>query len=324
MRSWRDLVEAVVFAFLRGCWDCCAPGAEVVVVAAVRLSLVADIVKVKVGFPSQWRTGAMLRMPPLLEDSFSAMMATDILGTTLTPRITKIEGSAGDDRLGKDDLVYLSISLSENGASEFVSECERINEVVVKYVFDAQTAENPKRIEFIRERLFPVANKFGDEVVLRAKLIGLKPLTLPTACCMRMTFTKTVWIAPGGKFGIHIFVEFNEDDIPIELLSGPPVEDDDEEYCCPITLTPPVHPVTTECGHTFERSALERYRIELLYRSRAAACPLCRHVMANAHKFAFGLKVKTCTITHFFKKIKDACAAAAAYWWRAATAGARR
>ncbi|KAJ1618280.1 hypothetical protein T492DRAFT_892318 [Pavlovales sp. CCMP2436] len=51
-------------------------------------------------------------------------------------------------------------------------------------------------------------------------------------------------------------------------------EDEEEERICPFTLEPPVDPVTTLCGHVFERAALAQYRASGL--PNASTCPLCR------------------------------------------------
>jgi len=62
-------------------------------------------------------------------------------------------------------------------------------------------------------------------------------------------------------------------------------ETDEPPVVCPITLEPPVTPVTTPCGHTFERDALEHGR------AQSSQCPLCRAVIPNAHQPFFGLAV---------------------------------
>jgi hypothetical protein len=59
---------------------------------------------------------------------------------------------------------------------------------------------------------------------------------------------------------------------------------------CPITLEPLVDPVTTPCGHTVERNALEQQRTQGLPSSRSC-CPLCRAPIPNAHLPYFGLEV---------------------------------
>ncbi|KAJ1629454.1 hypothetical protein T492DRAFT_873295 [Pavlovales sp. CCMP2436] len=58
---------------------------------------------------------------------------------------------------------------------------------------------------------------------------------------------------------------------------------------CPITLDPLVDPVTTPCGHTYEREALEAYRASRL--ASLSRCSVCRASIPNAHLPYFGLGV---------------------------------
>jgi len=55
---------------------------------------------------------------------------------------------------------------------------------------------------------------------------------------------------------------------------------------CPLTLEAPEQPVSTPCGHSFERDALEQFRL-----AGGRTCPLCRTPLPNPSVRAFGLAV---------------------------------
>lgn len=57
---------------------------------------------------------------------------------------------------------------------------------------------------------------------------------------------------------------------------------------CPISMRPLLDPVTTPCGHNFERDALEGYR-RSLPKGSVATCPLCRSKLPNESTMFFGL-----------------------------------
>ncbi|KAJ1641344.1 hypothetical protein T492DRAFT_852945 [Pavlovales sp. CCMP2436] len=56
-----------------------------------------------------------------------------------------------------------------------------------------------------------------------------------------------------------------------------PVMSAEPPCICPLTLEPPKEPVTTPCGHTFERAALEMHRTPL----------------GNQNVECFGLRINT-------------------------------
>ena len=58
---------------------------------------------------------------------------------------------------------------------------------------------------------------------------------------------------------------------------------------CALTLDVPFDPVTTHCGHTFSRAALDGLRTSAT--PAAALCPVCRAALANAEAPCFGLEL---------------------------------
>ncbi|KAJ1620922.1 hypothetical protein T492DRAFT_1074322, partial [Pavlovales sp. CCMP2436] len=70
-----------------------------------------------------------------------------------------------------------------------------------------------------------------------------------------------------------------------------PVMSAEPPCICPLTLEPPEEPVTTPCGHTFERAALDMHRT--VANAGRTLCPLCRQPLGNQDVECFGLRINT-------------------------------
>ena len=78
-----------------------------------------------------------------------------------------------------------------------------------------------------------------------------------------------------------------------ELYKESTIEDTLDVYCCALSADLIANPVTTLCGHTFDRDALELYRIRRREQSLPANCPVCSWKMPNEDVVVFGIKVNT-------------------------------
>ncbi|KAJ1632215.1 hypothetical protein T492DRAFT_990432, partial [Pavlovales sp. CCMP2436] len=70
-----------------------------------------------------------------------------------------------------------------------------------------------------------------------------------------------------------------------------PVMSAEPPCICPLTLEPPEEPVTTPCGHTFERAALDMHRT--VAHAGRTLCPLCQQPLGNQDVECFGLRINT-------------------------------
>mmetsp|Transcript_29575 Transcript_29575/g.69200 ORF Transcript_29575/g.69200 Transcript_29575/m.69200 type:complete len:234 (-) Transcript_29575:43-744(-) len=108
------------------------------------------------------------------------------------------------------------------------------------------------------------------------------------------------------------------------LLRALPVMSAEPPCICPLTLEPPEEPVTTPCGHTFERAALDMHRT--VAHAGRTLCPLCRQPLGNQDVECFGLSINT-TMRDMIegweqmRQQAEAAAAAAAAAATATTAG---